>query len=66
VGRGEQDWGVIHLHEEEMNGTLMANHAIEQLKQDHDKPFFLACGFFNPHMPWYVDERQLKFPPNDN
>jgi len=57
VGRGEQDWGPIHLAEEEMNDTLMANYAIKQLQKKHDRPFFLACGLFNPHMPWYVPKK---------
>jgi arylsulfatase A-like enzyme len=57
VGRGEQDWGPIHLTEEEMNDTLMVNYAIKQLQKKHDKPFFIACGTFNPHMPWYVPKK---------
>jgi len=57
VGRGEQDWGPIHLTEEEMNDTLMADYAIKQLQKKHDRPFFLACGLFNPHMPWYVPKK---------
>lgn len=65
VGKGEQDWGVIHLPEEEMNGTLMANHTINQLGKQHSKPFFLACGFFNPHMPWYVPEKYFDMFPLD-
>lgn len=56
-GRGEQDWGKIHLAEEEMNDTLNANNAIKQLQKKHDKPFFIACGLFNPHMPWYVPKK---------
>ena len=64
VGRGEQDWGPIHLAEEEMNDTLNANYAIRQLHQKHDQPFFLACGTFNPHMPWYVPKKYFEmFPP---
>lgn len=27
-----------------------------QLKKDHDKPFFLACGLYRPHLPWYVPQ----------
>jgi arylsulfatase A-like enzyme len=57
VGRGEQDWGPIHLTEQEMNSTQLADRAIEQLGKHHDRPFFLACGFFNPHMPWYVPQK---------
>jgi arylsulfatase A-like enzyme len=65
VGRGEQDWGPIHLAEEEMNDTLMVNHAIKQLQKKHDKPFFIACGTFNPHMPWYVPKKYFDMFPMD-
>ena len=65
VGRGEQDWGPIHLAEESMNDTLNANHAIKQLQKKHDKPFFIACGLFNPHMPWYVPKKYFDMFPLD-
>lgn len=57
VGRGEHDWGPIHLAEEEMNDTQNVNRAIAALQGEHDKPFFIACGTFNPHMPWYVPQK---------
>ncbi len=66
VGRGEQDWGPIHLAEEEMNDTMNADAAIAQLRKPHDKPFFIAFGTFNPHMPWYVPQKYFDmFPLND-
>lgn len=65
-GRGEQDWGPIHLAEEDMNDTLNANNAIKSLQRTHDKPFFIACGTFNPHMPWYVPKKYFDmFPLED-
>jgi choline-sulfatase len=64
--RGEQDWGPTHLTEEQMNDTKMADAAIAQLQQKHDRPFFLACGLFHPHMPWYVPQKYLDmFPLED-
>ena len=30
---------------------------IDHLKRDHDKPFFLACGIYRPHVPWYVPQK---------
>lgn len=64
-GRGEQDWGPIHLAEEEMNDTLNVDNAIKALKREHDKPFFIACGTFNPHMPWYVPQKYFDMFPLD-
>ena len=38
----------------------------EQLKKNRDKPFFLACGIYRPHLPWYVPrEFYDKFPLED-
>lgn len=35
----------------------------DQLKRKHDKPFFLACGLYRPHLPWYVPQEFYdKFP----
>ena len=66
VGRGEQDWGPIHLDESEMNDTLNADAAIRQLQMRHDRPFFIAFGAFNPHMPWYVPQKYFEmFPLED-
>jgi arylsulfatase A-like enzyme len=62
---GEQDWGPIHIPEEKMNATGMANKAIAVLEQQHDKPFFLAYGTFNPHMPWYVPQKYFDLYPLD-
>ncbi|MCR9117579.1 MAG: sulfatase-like hydrolase/transferase, partial [bacterium] len=62
---GEQDWGPIHLTEEQMNDTGGADNAIAVLKQQHDKPFFLAYGSFNPHMPWYVPKKYFDMYPLD-
>ena len=64
-GRGEQDWGPIHLAEGEMNDTLNADNAIRRLQQEHDQPFFICCGLFNPHMPWYVPKKYFDMFPLD-
>ncbi len=62
---GEQDWGPIHITEEEMNDTLGADKAISVLEKQYDKPFFLAYGSFNPHMPWYVPQKYFDMYPLD-
>jgi arylsulfatase A-like enzyme len=63
--RGEQDWGPTHLTEAEMNDTKYADAAIAQLAKKHDKPFFVACGLFHPHMPWYVPQKYFDLFPLD-
>ena len=55
--RGEQDWGPTHLTEEEMNDTKYADATIKLLQREHERPFFIACGLFHPHMPWYVPQK---------
>ena len=35
----------------------------EQFKKKHEQPFFLACGLYRPHLPWYVPQEFFdKFP----
>ena len=48
-----------------MNDTGGANKAIAVLENQHDTPFFLAYGSFNPHMPWYVPEKYFDMYPLD-
>ncbi len=59
----ENDWGPNHLPESEMDDTKRANQAIAQLKQKHDKPFFIACGLFHPHMPAYAPQKYFDLYP---
>ncbi len=63
--RGEQDWGPTHLPEDKLNGTLLADAAIRQIEKQHERPFFIACGLFLPHMPWYVPQKYLDLFPDD-
>lgn len=38
----------------------------EQLKKEHDQPFFLAAGIYRPHLPWYVPQEYFDlFPLED-
>ncbi|MCM8530681.1 MAG: sulfatase [Lentisphaeraceae bacterium] len=65
IGRGEQDWGTINIPESEMNDTQSANRAIAALNKEHDKPFFIVCGTFNPHMAWFVPQKYYDMFPLD-
>ena len=48
------DWGPLDVRDSHMADVQVADWVIEQLGKQHDKPFFLACGIFRPHLPWYV------------
>lgn len=37
--------------------TEQAVRAATMLQQRHDQPFFLACGFWRPHLTWNVPKR---------
>ncbi|MDB4614489.1 sulfatase [bacterium] len=48
------DWGPIPQPKEQTNDWKTADKAAAILLQPHDKPFFLACGIYHPHLPWYA------------
>lgn len=40
------------MPEGKMFDELIAEWAVDQLNQDHEKPFFMAVGFVRPHVPY--------------
>lgn len=57
------DWGPVNAPDSEMGDHQTANWAREFLGQPHGRPFFLAVGFYRPHLPWYVPARYFqRFP----
>jgi arylsulfatase A-like enzyme len=57
------DWGPVDVDDAEMGDTQVVDWVIRQLNRPHDKPFFLACGVFRPHLPWYVPRKYFdRFP----
>ena len=60
---GNFDWGPLEVDASEMSDAKVAEWVADKLRGSHDKPFFLACGIFRPHLPWYVPEKYLnRFP----
>lgn len=57
------DWGPVDADDSAMGDTQVVDWVINQLKAQHDKPLFLACGIFRPHLPWYAPRKYFdKFP----
>ena len=52
------EWaGLPNEKEEEMADTIRINWAVKELKKEHEKPFFLACGIYAPHFPNYCPQK---------
>jgi len=53
----EFDWGPLDLDLEGTGDGQTAARAASFLSRGGQGPFFLACGFFRPHLPWYAPYR---------
>jgi len=64
-GKSHFNWGAVDVPNEEMGDWQVADWVIKQLNKEHDKPFFLGCGFFRPHLPWHVPQKYFDMYPVD-
>ncbi len=51
------DWAPLDVADDEMGDSKSVAWITEQLQREHDKPFFLGCGIYKPHLPWYVPRK---------
>ena len=51
------DWGVFPEKDEMMTDHKIAEWGVEQLSGQHEKPLFLATGFYTPHVPQYAPQK---------
>ena len=61
----ENDWGSLDIPEQDYDDALTADYAVRFLQQKQERPFFLACGLFRPHLPWYVPQKFFELYPVD-
>lgn len=63
----ETDWAALDATDEEFGGDWLVSKWVgEKLQKKHDKPFFLACGIYRPHEPWFVPKQYFDlFPIED-
>jgi len=47
----------LDCDDRDMDDYRSVSYCLEQLKRPHDKPLFLACGLYKPHMPWNVPRK---------
>ncbi len=61
------DWGVFPHRDEDKGDYHVASWTIEQLRSaPKDQPFFLAAGFFLPHVPCYATQPWFDLYPDDD
>jgi arylsulfatase A-like enzyme len=59
------DWGEFPHRDEDKGDYIVASWAVEQLQQEHSKPFFLSAGFFLPHVPCYATKKWFDLYPEE-
>ncbi|HUS07963.1 MAG TPA: sulfatase [Bryobacteraceae bacterium] len=57
------DWGPVNAPDSEMGDHKVVDWAAGELKKPRDKPFFLACGIYRPHLPWFVPKKYFDLYP---
>ncbi|MBQ97244.1 MAG: iduronate-2-sulfatase [Roseibacillus sp.] len=57
------DWAPIDQSIQETADWKTAEGAADFLKQAHQKPFFLGCGIYLPHLPWYLPREYFEMHP---
>jgi arylsulfatase A-like enzyme len=59
------DWAPLRVPDNAMGDWQVADWAAAELRKKQDRPLFLACGIFRPHLPWYVPEKYFDLYPAD-
>jgi len=57
----ETDWGPLDATDDEYGGDYLVSKWVgEQLQVHRNVPFFLACGIYRPHEPWFVPAKYFE------
>lgn len=59
------DWGPIDVSDEQMGDGRITTWAINQLQQPSQQPFFLAVGYYRPHIPLFAPTRYFQEYPKE-
>ena len=65
IGHPLWDWGAYPEKDEQMPDRRVADWAAQKLAEEHDRPFFLAAGFWRPHVPMYAPKPWFDLHPRE-
>lgn len=51
------DWGAFPAQDAQMPDFKLSAWGAQQLELEYERPFFLAVGFFRPHVPQYAPQK---------
>ena len=57
IGHPLWDWGAYPSEDKFMPDYKLAEYGKKLLSQKFDKPFFIALGFYRPHVPMYAPQK---------
>ncbi len=60
------DWASMNIPDSLMGDYKSVKWVSDKLHENHEKPFFLACGIYRPHLPWYVPAKYFEPFPLDS
>jgi arylsulfatase A-like enzyme len=62
-GVGKIEFAAVDARDKDFEDHQVVDDCIARLERRHDRPFFLACGILEPHLPWYVPRKYYdRFP----
>lgn len=56
-------FGPLDIADEKMSDWKVTSWVIKELSKKHNKPFFLGCGIFRPHLAWFVPKKYFDMYP---
>ena len=59
-------WAAPDVPDEALFDGQLATQAIAELRRPHPQPFFLAVGFFRPHLPFIAPRKYFELYPPDS
>jgi arylsulfatase A-like enzyme len=51
------DWGAFPEQDDQMPDFMIADWGVQALSKSYDRPFFLATGFYRPHVPQFAPQK---------